>query len=92
MNTAEATRPSTLPYLNQVALFFTLVAAVQGSTKLVLSSRKIHFFYLHIYSDIRQYRTIQKYVAKDSSGSGQGPVAGSCEHGNEPSGSIIIAN
>jgi hypothetical protein len=22
----------------------------------------------------------------DSSGSGQGPVAGSCEHGNEPSG------
>jgi hypothetical protein len=25
----------------------------------------------------------------DSSGSGHGPVAGSCEHGNEPSGSII---
>jgi hypothetical protein len=24
----------------------------------------------------------------DSSGSGEGPVAGSCEHGNEPSGSI----
>jgi hypothetical protein len=24
----------------------------------------------------------------DSSGSGQGPVAGCCEHGNEPSGSI----
>jgi hypothetical protein len=24
----------------------------------------------------------------DLSGSGQGPVAGSCEHGNEPSGSI----
>jgi hypothetical protein len=24
----------------------------------------------------------------DSSGSTQGPVAGSCEHGNEPSGSI----
>jgi hypothetical protein len=24
----------------------------------------------------------------DSSGSGWGPVAGSCEHGNEPSGSI----
>jgi len=24
----------------------------------------------------------------DSSGSGQGPVAGTCEHGNEPSGSI----
>jgi hypothetical protein len=24
----------------------------------------------------------------DSSGSGQGPVAGSCEHGNEPSGSM----
>jgi hypothetical protein len=24
----------------------------------------------------------------DSSGSGQGPVAGYCEHGNEPSGSI----
>jgi hypothetical protein len=24
----------------------------------------------------------------DSSDSGQGPVAGSCEHGNEPSGSI----
>jgi hypothetical protein len=24
----------------------------------------------------------------DSSGSGQGPVAGSCEHSNEPSGSI----
>jgi hypothetical protein len=24
----------------------------------------------------------------DSSGSGQGPVAGSCEQGNEPSGSI----
>jgi hypothetical protein len=24
----------------------------------------------------------------DSSGSGQGLVAGSCEHGNEPSGSI----
>jgi hypothetical protein len=24
----------------------------------------------------------------DSSGSGQGPVAGSCEHGNEPLGSI----
>jgi hypothetical protein len=24
----------------------------------------------------------------DSSGSRQGPVAGSCEHGNEPSGSI----
>jgi len=24
----------------------------------------------------------------DSSGSGQGPVAGSCEHGNEPSDSI----
>jgi hypothetical protein len=26
----------------------------------------------------------------DSSGSGQGPVAGSCEHGNEPSGSIKV--
>jgi hypothetical protein len=24
----------------------------------------------------------------DSSGSGQGPVAGSCAHGNEPTGSI----
>jgi hypothetical protein len=24
----------------------------------------------------------------DASGSGQGPVAGCCEHGNEPSGSI----
>jgi hypothetical protein len=24
----------------------------------------------------------------DSSGSGQGPMAGSCEHDNEPSGSI----
>jgi hypothetical protein len=24
----------------------------------------------------------------DSSGSGYGPVAGPCEHGNEPSGSI----
>jgi hypothetical protein len=24
----------------------------------------------------------------DGSGSGQGPVEGSCEHGNEPSGSI----
>jgi hypothetical protein len=24
----------------------------------------------------------------NSSGSGQGPVAGSCEHGNEPSGSV----
>jgi hypothetical protein len=24
----------------------------------------------------------------DSSGSGQGPVVGCCEHGNEPSGSI----
>jgi hypothetical protein len=24
----------------------------------------------------------------DSGGSGQGPVAGFCEHGNEPSGSI----
>jgi len=24
----------------------------------------------------------------DASGSGWGPVAGSCEHGNEPSGSI----
>jgi hypothetical protein len=24
----------------------------------------------------------------DSSGSGQGPVVSSCEHGNEPSGSI----
>jgi hypothetical protein len=26
----------------------------------------------------------------DSSGSGWGPVEGSCEHGNEPSGSIKI--
>jgi hypothetical protein len=26
----------------------------------------------------------------DSSGSGYGPVAGSCEHGNEPSGSIKV--
>jgi hypothetical protein len=28
------------------------------------------------------------YYYKYSSGSGWGPVAGSCEHGNEPSGSI----
>jgi hypothetical protein len=27
----------------------------------------------------------------DSSGSGQGPVAGSCEHGDEPLGSITVA-
>jgi hypothetical protein len=26
----------------------------------------------------------------DSSGSGYGPVAGCCEHGNEPSGSIKV--
>jgi hypothetical protein len=26
----------------------------------------------------------------DSSGSEQGPVAGSCEHGNEPSGSVKV--
>jgi hypothetical protein len=28
----------------------------------------------------------------DSSGSGEGPVAGSCEHGNETSGSIKAGN
>jgi hypothetical protein len=28
----------------------------------------------------------------DSSGSGQRPVAGSCEHGNETSGSIMVGN
>jgi hypothetical protein len=26
----------------------------------------------------------------DASGSGQGPVVGCCEHGNEPSGSIKV--
>jgi hypothetical protein len=26
----------------------------------------------------------------DASGSGQGPVAGFCEHGNEPAGSIKV--
>jgi hypothetical protein len=31
--------------------------------------------------------TLHRY-GLDSSGSGQGPVAGSCEHGNEPSGFI----
>jgi hypothetical protein len=28
----------------------------------------------------------------DASGSGQGPVVGFCEHGNEPSGSIRAEN
>jgi hypothetical protein len=34
---------------------------------------------------------VENWVARcglDVSGSGYGPVAGSCEHGNEPSGSI----
>jgi hypothetical protein len=33
-------------------------------------------------------KEIRLRVWIDSSGSGQGPVAGSCEHGNEPSRSI----
>jgi len=36
--------------------------------------------------DIKRNRV--GYCGLDSSGSGQGPAAGSCQHGNEPSGSI----
>jgi hypothetical protein len=43
-------------------------------------------------------RIILKYILRNrlcglnSSGSGQGPVAGSCEHGNEPSGFVKARN
>jgi hypothetical protein len=34
------------------------------------------------------YRNMMRRCGLDSSGSGYGPVAGPCEHGNEPSGYI----
>jgi hypothetical protein len=38
--------------------------------------------------NIKMYLKEIGWEGLDSSGSGQGPVAGCCEHGNEPSGSI----
>jgi hypothetical protein len=41
-----------------------------------------------IWEDIKMVKKQDEGYGLDSSGSGYRPVAGSCEHGNEPSGSI----
>jgi len=40
--------------------------------------------------ETEMYKTFSSGSGLDASGSGQEPVAGSCEHGNEPSGSTKV--